>query len=246
MNAYVYGIVSAGHPQQLDELVGVDAKQGGLHAVRGGEVAAVISDAPPGLRAKRRNLLAHEQVLEALCAQGATLPMRFGMLADDNEALARELSDRQNAYLDKLAELVGRVEMNVKATHQEEALLRSVLLRDPDLRRMNDELRSAGGGSGDERARFGELVAAAVSEQERRDAAVIVEELAGHASAYSDGPAVDGCFVNSSFLVDAAGSEDFESAVDELAEAAGEAVQFRVRGPLPPYSFVTTAETGNG
>lgn len=246
MNAYVYGIVSAEHPQQLGELVGVDAKQGGLHAVRGGEVAAVVSDAPPDLRAKRRNLLAHERVLEALCAQGATLPMRFGMLADDNEALARELSARQNAYLDKLTELAGRVEMNVKATHQEEALLRSVLLQDPDLRRMNDELRSAGGGSGNERARFGELVAAAVSEQERRDAAVIVEKLATRAWLHSGGPAVDGCFVNSSFLVDTTGVEDFESAVDELAEAAGEAVRFRVRGPLPPYSFVASALTSSG
>ena len=236
MNTYVYGIVSANHPKKLE---GVGVGGDGLRVVEAGEVAAVVSDAPASLHAKRRELFAHEQVLETLCAQGVTLPMRFGLLADDDAALAREMSAQRSGYLTLLSQLEGKAEMNVKARHYEDASLRSVLAQDAELRRMNHELHSRGG-SNSERARFGELVAAAVQQQELHDADAIAEALDPHAFQRADGPAVNGCFVNSSFLVDSAATDAFLAAAEELRESARDAVDLRVRGPLPPYSFTTS------
>ena len=44
--------------------------------------------------------------------------------------------------------------------------------------------------------------------------------------------------MNVSFLVEGEREDEFAEAGGELAEALGEGVELRLRGPLPPYSFV--------
>jgi hypothetical protein len=240
MNSYLYGIVAASHPKKLKGLRGIGPKPASLRAVEAGELAVVVSDAPADIRPKRRDLLAHEVALEALCEQGPTLPMRFGVLADDDESVAREVSAEQDRYRKLLSDLHGRIEMNVKATHEQEAVLRAVLTENDDLMRSNEQLRERGGDY-ETRARFGEMVAAAVADREQHDAANIVARLAPHALAQSGGPAVDGCFVNHSFLVDRESAEEFEAVVRKVGEMGRGYLRVQVRGPLPPYSFAGTA-----
>lgn len=241
MSTYVYGIVSAAHPQRLTDLTGVGEQRARLRSVVAGDVAAVVSDAPPELRAKRRDLLAHEEVLEGLCAQGATLPMRFGFVADDDDTLAREIAEQQPHYLAMLSDVEGKAELNVKAWYDEAALLRDVLAGDATLRQLNEELRSRDGGSGDERLRFGELVATAVRDREARDADAIIAMLGPNALRRADGPAVGGCFLNTSFLVRGEDAEAFQEAVRDIDQQVGDAMEVRVHGPLPPYSFTATS-----
>ncbi|WP_020674106.1 GvpL/GvpF family gas vesicle protein [Amycolatopsis nigrescens] len=236
MSTYLYGIVPASHPARVRDLVGVGKTPTPLRTVHAGELKAVVGDVPPDVRPKRRDLLAHERALESLCRQGPTLPMRFGVLAEDDDAVAREVSARQDGYLEILTSLAGQVEMNVKVAHRQEAVLREVLAADSRLRKLNEGLR-AHGGTREERVRFGELVAEALSAREAEDAAAIRSALGRHATAEADGPAVDGCFVNTSFLVPEKGMETFEAAVRELAESIGRLAEVRTRGPLPPYSF---------
>ncbi len=49
----------------------------------------MVSDAPADLRAKRRDVVAHQGVLERLLADGAALPMRFGLVGPDDEQVRR-------------------------------------------------------------------------------------------------------------------------------------------------------------
>jgi ABC-type sugar transport system substrate-binding protein len=44
-------------------------------------------------------------------------------------------------------------------------------------------------------------------------------------------------FLNVSFLVERGRAHEFAAAVQQLARDHGEAYDFRLRGPLPPYSF---------
>jgi len=243
MSTYLYGIVGATHPKNVAELRGVGEEPSALRTVPAGELAAVVGDAPDGLRAKRRDLAAHQHVLEELCAQGATLPMRFGVVADDDESIAREVSAEVERYTQLLANVEGRFEINVKVAHEESAILRRILMENEELRRMNEDLRQQDGGSPDDRVRFGEAVAAALDDRGQRDAAAVTSALSGHAVHSSTGPAVDGCFVNASFLVDQNDAERFNAAVEEVREAFAEIAEVRVYGPLPPYSFIETAGT---
>jgi hypothetical protein len=239
MSTYVYGFTHATHPFQVDGLDGVGGQH--LRVLRSGDLAAVVSDAPDGLRAKRRDLEAHEAVLEALTVGGTVLPMRFGMVAPDDAAVVAELDADASHLRQLLSQLAGCVEVNVKAIHREDAVLGELLVGDRSLRERNVALRARGGGSYDEKVEFGEAVAAALAERRTQDAAVVVAALRPFASRISVGPAVDGSFVNVSFLVADADRTRFHASVSELGRELSGIADVQQYGPLPPYSFV-----GNG
>lgn len=240
VRTYLYGIVRQSHPADLSGLAGVGAS-GSLRVIEAGDLRVIADDVTEDLRAKRRDLAAHTGVLDHLSAQGATLPLRFGTLAENDEAVAREVVARQDRLAELLTELESRVEMYLKVAHHEDAVLRAVLAEDDGLRAMNDDLRERGGEHG-ERVHFGELVAAAVAERERVDTEAVVAALAPRAVRHILGPALEGCFLTASFLVDRNDVAAFESAVEALRESISEVADVRLHGPLPPYSFAGEPE----
>lgn len=238
MGTYVYGIVPTGHPLRVDGVTGVGEPSSPLRLVPAGELTVVASDAPEGLRAKRRDLLAHETVLETLCAQGVTLPVAFGMVAENDSAVAEAVAARTDEYRGLLAELDGRVEVNVKARHHEEELLREILSGNEALRAENEQLREAEAEADQQRRiAFGERIAAEVQKRRETDAHQVLTQFRPFAVAESAGPEVDSWFVNTSFLVERDDLPKVESTADQLGASLGRLIELSVWAPLPPYSF---------
>ncbi|MFF0089759.1 GvpL/GvpF family gas vesicle protein [Streptomyces canus] len=237
MSTYVYGITAASHPALPEALGGVGDPALPVRVLQEGELAAIVSDAPEGLRPKRRDLLAHQNVLSEAGAGGCILPMRFGSVAPDDDTVTGVLAERQEHYKERLRTLDGRVEYNVKATHDEEAVLHRVMSDNPEVRAVAEANRRAGGGSYDERLRLGEMVVAAVKAREAEDAGEVQRALEPVAEAISVGPESSGWLANVSFLVERDAAASFLEAVDELRKAHPH-LDLRVNGPLPPYSFV--------
>ncbi|MFB7595809.1 GvpL/GvpF family gas vesicle protein [Streptomyces sp. NPDC056160] len=237
MSTYVYGITATSHPALPEELGGVGDPPLPLRVLTAGELAAVVSDAPEGLRPKRRDLLAHQNVLGAVGAAGCVLPMRFGSLAPDDDAVTGVLSERAEHYKERLRALDGKVEYNVKGSHVEEAVLHRVMSENPDIRAQAEANRQAGGGSYEDKIRLGELVAAAVKAREAEDGALVVQAVEPQAAAVSAGPESTGWLVNASFLVDRDEAAGFLEAVEQVRKDMPH-LELRVNGPLPPYSFV--------
>src|ERR687886_142798 len=138
----VYGIVPAETP-----LDGVPAGIGGARVgtvVSGGLAALVSPVEGEELRATRRDLLSHSAVLERAIAAGAGVPLRFGIVLRDEDAVAQELLE---ARRDELAGLLKRferlVELRVKAFYDEEAVLREIVRSDPAIARLSEETRGA-------------------------------------------------------------------------------------------------------
>jgi hypothetical protein len=236
MSSYVYCVARASHPLPLEGAVGVGEHAPALRLVREHDLVAVVSDAPENLRAKRRDLVKHDAVIGRMYAAGTVLPMRFGMVAPDDEAMQAELRSGARRYGELLSRLDGHVELNVKGVHAEEALLRDVLLQNDELRARNHALR-AGGGHQDKVA-FGEHVAAAVAERRACDAGQVIDRLQPHAAQVRRGPPVDGCFANISFLVASGAQPDFDGALSRLRRELPGYASVELYGPLPPYSFV--------
>jgi hypothetical protein len=242
MGTYVYAFARTSHPLMIEGMRGVGAEGPPLRVVRQGDLAAVVSDAPEDLRAKRRDLEAHNWILEALGDTGAVLPMRFGTVAPDDAAVQAELAADATRYLDLLSDLDGRVELNLKAAHKEDAVLRDLLLHHQPLRDRNEALRAAGGDTQQDRIEFGERVAAALEERRAEDADRVVAALAPHAVALRLGPSVAGSFVNASFLVADDTRDAFDAALNALRGELATYATLDLYGPLPPYSFVTEDE----
>ena len=242
MASYVYCFTRAAHPAPMDGLRGVGADGTALRTVRHEGLAAVVSDAPEGLRPKRRDLVAHETVLETLCAAGAVVPMRFGTVAPDDDAVLAELVRGARRYAELLTRLDGHVERNVKGAHREDSLLADLLSGNPRLRAHNEALRASGGGTQPERVAFGEQVSLAVEQRRTRDAAYVVAALRPLAMQDRHAPSIEGCFVNVSFLIPSAAQADFDAVATELRTAMDGYADLRVSGALPPYSFVDAVE----
>ncbi|MFF6978121.1 GvpL/GvpF family gas vesicle protein [Streptomyces sp. NPDC008343] len=237
MSTYVYAITASSHPTLPSAVGGVGDPPRQLRMLKQGDLAALVSDAPEGLRPKRKELLAHSNVLAEAGAVGCVLPLRFGSVAPDDDTVTGVLAERAEHYKERLAALDGKVEYNIKASHAEEAVLHRVLSENPEIRSMTEANREAGGGTYEERLRLGEMVVAAIKAQEAEDATDVQHTLEPAADAVSVGPESSGWLANVSFLVDRGGAETFLTAVEQLRKGHPH-LDLRLNGPLPPYSFV--------
>ncbi|WP_431953771.1 GvpL/GvpF family gas vesicle protein [Actinacidiphila sp. bgisy167] len=237
MAVYVYSITSKEHPARLDGLTPVGGSDRPLRTVTSADLSAVVSEAPQDLRPRRKDVLAHQAVQERLMADGAVLPLRFGFTAPDEDAVRAVLEDRAVEYQEKLKNLEGCVEYHLKVSWDEDSLLRRILDENDEARRLNEQIRG-GTASPDMPLMLGELIANEVEARQQALGAGIVEALrpfvrddAATAPAGQD-------FLSVSFLVDDTKEEMFLATQLSLANQVGEECDFRLLGPLPPYSFV--------
>ncbi|UWM52159.1 GvpL/GvpF family gas vesicle protein [Streptomyces carpaticus] len=230
---YVYGVVRTGHPLPTGP-TGVGSPPEPLRALPAGALTAVISAAPDGMLARRRDIIAHQDALLALAATGPVIPMRFGSLAPDEDTVRARLSDRPEEQLAVLERLAGRVEMNLKALVVEDALPQ-LLCEDGRLRRLHSQLRAHPGYEAS--IRLGQAVAEGLQRRALRAAVRTRDRIRALADDTAAGPELDGCVLNLSFLLRREAEEEFRATVaDCVAEYTGHA-DFRLSGPLPCFSF---------
>ena len=229
---YVHGVTSA------DARAAIEGA--GARAVADGGLAAIVTDAAAETRAADL-MRRHWQVLEAVAATATVVPVQFGTAMAAEEAVAAEfLAPRKDALTAQLAQLDGKVQLSVKGSYDETALLNSIVSGSPAVARQRERVRGLSEAAGHfERLRLGELVAAEVEQVRARDAERLHQRLDPLALATSRESATGlSAAVNSAFLVERGATAEFARAVDEIAHELEDRVQLRLLGPLPAYSFV--------
>ena len=241
---YCYGIAAAktAKPQPGAGLGGAP-----VEVVRFGELAALTSGVPPGtVRARRRDLLNHFDVLGTAFRSGTVLPLRFGIVFDDPTELVEEfLRPRHGELLALLRELEEKVELRVTAHYREDAVLRDAVRENPRIAQLRKATRGGDAASQPALLELGELVSAEVSARTTRDARALLERLRPLAVRYElDEDPVAYQLLRASFLVEGGRVEAFDAALDEFASAHAGTVDVKLVGPLPPHSFVSLAPEG--
>jgi len=222
----------------LDSIASPGVRGAAVAVLEEGGVAALVSDLPDEqLRVTRKDLRRHLDVVDEAFRETTILPCPFGTTVESREAVLQDvLRARRDALADGLTELEGTVQLNVKIGHDEEALLRQIVARDPAIARLREETADADGAySG--RLELGQRVAAAVEAYREADAARLLEALAGDALDVVAEPD-DALVVKAAFLVARAGLDRFNATLDSVAAAEQELLRFEVIGPLPPTAFV--------
>ncbi|MFD3720531.1 GvpL/GvpF family gas vesicle protein [Streptomyces sp. NPDC058674] len=238
MALYVYAITGEDHPRHLDGLTGVGADPAPVRAVTAGPLCAVVSDIAEEIRPKRRDLQAHQDVQERLMAGGVVLPLQFGYTAPDDEAVRQALQENTNGYLATLERLEGCAEYHVRASQaDEDELLRRILQDSDQARDINDRIR-AGAQDPQLPLALGELIAREVEERQESLAAELARALMPYARDSATHPPSPPDFLNLSLLVPHERKDDFLAVQASLATQIDGGVEFRLTGPLPPYSFV--------
>ncbi|MFI1357300.1 GvpL/GvpF family gas vesicle protein [Streptomyces sp. NPDC020898] len=238
MALYVYGITGKDHPHRLDGLTGVGSHPSPVRTVTAGPLSAVVSDVSEEIRPKRRDLQAHQGVLESLMADAVVLPLQFGYLASDEQAVQQALEENTDHYIATLARIDGCAEYHVRASQaDEDELLRQVLRDSPEARELNERIR-AGAKDPQLPLALGELVARAVQERQEAVAAGLAHTLIPYGREHATHPPAGPDFLNLSLLVPHDRTREFLAAQADLARQTEDGVDFRLTGPLPPYSFV--------
>lgn len=225
--AYVYGV--ARRAPQITR-AGIAAAE--VSAVEHAGLVAIVSPiASLDVRATRRDLLAHQEVLQEVFGHGPVVPLRFGTVFDGAAAVVSELlAPRRDALLRLLARFENVAELSVRAHYVEDAALREIVRDDPRVARLRD--------SGADVA-LGEAVVAALRAKRTAEATRFERKLVRLAEdAVIEEPRTEYELFRGAFLVEQERIAAFDSAMDELARARNGCVVFKYVGPLPPHSFV--------
>jgi hypothetical protein len=229
----VYGVIRSTHPGV--EMTGVQLRP--TWAVRCGELAAIVSEAPDELLARRRDVEAHLDVLEQALAKGDVLPFRFGTVVEDMSAMCDVLEQSASRYHDLLVRVGGRVQMTVKVVRDEDESVRAVVTADPDLRQLVTQRRRSATWA--DRVALGERVAAAVDRLSAQDMALITDRLSAAAEAVDVTPATAPAIAAVALLARPDQLAMLDNAVASLHDALGTRLRFEYAGPMPAYSFVS-------
>ncbi|MEM6298740.1 MAG: GvpL/GvpF family gas vesicle protein, partial [Bacteroidota bacterium] len=115
MKYYAYGIVAA--DSNLPQTTGLSGAE--LHLFPFQKIALLVSyyeaqDDNPVL-SSRKNLVAHQKVIEAMMQLHTVLPLKFGTVLT-SETAQKMLEDRYDQFQNSLIEFADKVELNLKAT----------------------------------------------------------------------------------------------------------------------------------
>ncbi len=234
---YLYGIASAPAAFSPPDVPGVAGAR--VELLEEGSLTAIVGTLPePEFHARREDLIAHSDVLQAVVAMADVLPMSFGTVFDS----ARELSDaflrpNQDELVRMLERTRGCVEMKVRAEYDHDGIAREIATTDRSLRKLQERVRARG--DLESRIELGRRFAAVLDERRYADGRTIVDSIARLASDVSVGdPPGEYGVVSVSFLVGREQLARFDALVADVAAAFAERATLRCVGPLPPYSFV--------
>jgi gas vesicle protein GvpL/GvpF len=246
---YVYGILP-GDVEVEPGAAGVGDPPGEVRVVRHGDLAALVSDVDlSGPLGRPEDLLAHEELLDASAADMPVLPLRFGAVVTNDDAVGKELlGPNHDEFAAALRQLEGHAEFVVKGRYVEDAILREVLTEDPQAGKLAEKIRGADpDGTRKLRMQLGEIVTNAIAAKREEDTRALGDAVAGRVAASSVRPPtheLDAVYM--AFLVETSAAEDLEQAVERLAGDWRGRVELRLIGPLAAYDFTGAPTPARG
>ncbi len=243
---YVYGIAPA-DVETTEQAQGVGDPPARVEVITHDDVAALISEIPidRGL-GTTQDLTAHARLLDATAAAVPVLPLRFGAVLTDRQAVTDELLvPNHDEFAQALRELEGREEYIVKGRYEEDAILREVLGENEEAEQLREAIVGAPeDATRNERIRLGEIVTRAVAAKREQDTAALVEAIRPlelEAVVREATHERDAAYV--AYLVDTDKRDAFKQAVEEWAEQQRGRIDVNVSGPVAAYDFVVSPRT---
>jgi hypothetical protein len=244
---YVYGIIKTREPQDFGEIGIGDDGASRVLTLGVQDIAAVVSYSPlttyASLPRERvvKDLATHQLVIEKVIQRFTVLPVKFGTMletADDVLPFLQNGAHLLNNELDKVKE---KIELDVVAWWDLQKILAAIARQNEQIQAKQQEIAMKGDQvSAQDKLALGQLIAQALKAEEDRYQQVILQTLKQEA--------VDVCvhevtgdkmIFNTAFLLEKSKEQTFDVAMHGLDQKLESTVNFRVVGPLPPYSFST-------
>lgn len=241
IGVYVYGIVPSDVEPEADATGVAD---GTVSVVAQGEIAALVSElSVDRALGTPEDLRAHADVLDGTARVAPVLPLRFGAVLSDADAVKEELlSAHADEFASALEQLEGKAQYVVKGRYVEKAILQEIIDESDQAAQLRDAIRDKSEDAGrDARMALGELVSNAIvakRDEDTRKTLDALEDLVESVNMRE--PTHEEEAVQVAVLADVERQEELEKAVGQLAENWDGRVEMKLLGPLAAYDFVVT------
>jgi hypothetical protein len=242
MALHVYGVTWRDGPSPE----GTGRQDMPLRRVEDDVLAVVVSDVDENRRAGAADLMAHAGALEKLVAKTTVVPMQFGIMLPDENAVREQVLDADGEWLVQLLNAFdGLVQMSVQIFEEEEPALREVLRRDPDLIALREAAQGPEATTQQQRIELGQAVTAGLEQLAAEDAAGVLERITPHAVAVVENePRAVHEVAHVALLVEREKQSALDAAVGDLRAETQGRLMIRYVGPQPPYSFIEHVASG--
>lgn len=225
------------------------------YKVRGLESAAVYAIDQQGLRAivsdtlstklrpERRNITAHQAVLSSLTKQGTVLPMRFGIIARNADAVRNLLTSNQKNIREHFDRLNGRVEMGLRVSWDVSNIYEYFVALHPVLSESRDEIwgkNPTANSRRDEKIRLGNLYESLRVADRKESTEKVKEVLFDYCEDIIENPVKkEKEVMNLACLVKRDRLDEFANGVFQASKLFDNVYLFDYTGPWAPHNFVT-------
>ncbi len=210
-----------------------------LQVRSGSGVSVILSPISKGeIRARRRNLSAHFEVLRKLGDAQDILPMSFGTIFDSVADVDALLADYGPSLRTELERVRGCVEMALKLLWAGDDIFRAFVDRYPELRRARDAC-FARGGDHNEMMKLGQTFERLLNTDRDEKLDMVMAWMRPVCSDIRvETPTEERISVSTVCLLRRENASEFDRALSSLAELFDDNYVLDVRGPTPPFSFV--------
>lgn len=241
---YIYGFVSTNEVQSLGP-IGIEGED--VYTFPFKEIAAVVSHLPASgfdslpKETLLRNLIVYQLVIERVMTQQQIIPVKFGTLLDGDKAVRTILESGYHEIQAGLRGMDDRIELDVVALWPDLDTVLAQIGEEAEIKALKGEAVSR---PADEIVGFqimvGKRVKELLDQKKEESKTEIMNALVETAEEHVLHPLMDDTMImNVAFLIQKEKEGQLEEQVARLDRQYEETVNFRIIGPLPPYSFRT-------
>jgi len=244
---YIYGIIDSSNENALD-VPGLDGSSP-VYSIAHEDLSCVVSNysgkefSSMSREEVVRCLLAHQMVVEHVMKGRTVLPVKFGTVLPTSDEVRSLLLQGHSQFVDALAWIQDKVEIEVAATWDTKQILQEIST-EPEILHASKAIAGRGQPTTQEQIGLGRIVKASMDKHRSSYREQMINFLMSAAIDVQPNPLVsDEMVMNVAFLVDRSRQEEFDDCVKQLNGLFHNQINFRIIGPLPPYTFATVEVT---
>jgi len=237
---YLYAVIAVADSEGMrPDVRGID--DGEIHTIVAGEAAAVVSDVPNRkMRPERRNLAAHQGVLKWLMGITTPLPIAFGIIADNADAVKKILANNRKVFLEQLQRVKDKVEMGVRVTWDVPNIFEYFVITHPELKTLRDRYFGTNREpTQEQKIELGRMFDHLLNEDRETYTEQVSEILAKYCFEIKENKCGrENEVMNLACMVGRQGMGRFEEGIFEAANLFDNSFTFDFNGPWAPHNFV--------
>ena len=243
---YIYGVIKTEKPASFGK-IGIGSPASEVATVMLNNLAAIVSDSPWKVYksvAKEetvKDLVTHQFVIEKVMEKFTIVPVKFGTMLESEDEVSNFLEKGYFLLRNMLRQMEGKIELDIVASWKLPQAAASLYRRSSLIKRKQAEIVAKGDKATlEDKVALGKLVERALNSQKARLRKLIAETLKRETVDVCSHELINENMVfNAAFLVEKQNEEFFNKSVNLLDQKLEDTLNFRLVGPLPPYSFAT-------